>query len=74
MNQISLSSSVAEIFKCWPRVIELFTQYRMSCPGCYLSEFEELENALRIYGIPKEQFLESLQAIIENDFEKGKYP
>jgi len=49
----------------WPQTVELFLHYRMSCPGCYLAEFEHLENALFVYNIPKEPFLESLKKIIE---------
>ena len=66
--KITLSSPVKEILKQWPQTVELFLQFRMSCPGCCLAEFEYLENALHIYNIPKEPFLESLQKIID----KGK--
>ena len=64
MNQDRLSNVVAEIFERWPNTVNLFLQNRMSCPGCYLAKFEQLDGALLIYDIPSQEFLEALEQII----------
>lgn len=65
MDKITASSNIGEIFERWPNTVDLFLQFRMGCPGCYLSGFENLKTALQIYNIPYEPFLKNLLEIIE---------
>jgi hybrid cluster-associated redox disulfide protein len=69
MKKVVLSSTIQEIFDQWPQTIGIFLQYRMSCPGCFLSYFEELEDALRVYDIPKQPFLEELYQVLQQQNE-----
>ena len=57
--------SVSHIFNRFPKTVEFFVLHRMSCPGCYMAEFDSLETVLNIYNFHPELFLESLEEIIK---------
>jgi hybrid cluster-associated redox disulfide protein len=63
----NLSGSVEGLFERWPGAIELFIQYQMACPGCYLAEFESLAGAMQVYQVEPEPFLDDLQRIISEN-------
>jgi hybrid cluster-associated redox disulfide protein len=65
MDTITTESNIGEILDQWPIITRIFIEYHMSCPGCYLSSFEILEDALKIYGIPVEQFISNLNRVID---------
>jgi hybrid cluster-associated redox disulfide protein len=57
--------SITEILDCWPEVIPVFISYKMACVGCSLADFMTLEDALDIYHLNKEQFIEEFQNTIQ---------
>ncbi len=58
---------IADIFERWPEAVRLFVAYRMYCPGCDLTSYETLEDAMRVYGIPRIAFVQELNIIIQNE-------
>ena len=65
MDEITIESNIGEILDQWPKITKIFIDYHMNCPGCYLSSFEILEDALKIYGIPVEGFISNLNGVID---------
>jgi len=64
---ITLDSTIAEIMELHPDTIPVFLEHRMICVGCQMAIFDTLEDALRNYGYPPEQFLGELNQISEAD-------
>ena len=65
MDKITIESNIGEILDHWPQLTKIFIEYQMSCPGCYLSSFEILEDAMEIYGVPEERFISSLNGAVD---------
>jgi hybrid cluster-associated redox disulfide protein len=65
-KQISLQSSVAELLSRWPEAIPVFLEYKLNCVGCSMSDFETLADAIEIYQLPREQFIDDLEQAIQN--------
>lgn len=64
MKAITDDLIIAEVLDIWPEVIPVFFKYRMSCVGCAMSPFETLSDAIRIYKISHDQFVEELNRSI----------
>ncbi len=69
MNERTITPDLrmADITNTWPMTIPVFLKYRMICVGCYMSSFDTLEDALKIYGLPVEQVLDELNLVIQTD-------
>ncbi len=63
---ITLHLTISAILERWPEVIPVFLNHKMSCVGCTLADFMTLEDALEIYKLEKEPFIEQLTQAIEN--------
>jgi hybrid cluster-associated redox disulfide protein len=57
--------SVSEILDTWPEVIPVFLTHKMACVGCSVADFMTLEDALDIYKLNEESFIEELEKIIK---------
>jgi hybrid cluster-associated redox disulfide protein len=64
-SQVSASQIVQDIMIRWPQTIPVFLGHRMNCVGCNMAAFEVLEDALDIYCLPVEPFMEQLNQIIK---------
>ena len=60
-----LQMSITDILDRWPEVIPVFLSHKMACVGCSLADFMTLEDALDIYHLNKEQFIEEFQNTIQ---------
>lgn len=65
MNKINKNTIIHEIFEQWPQTAALFNQYGMSCPGCFMDQFERLEAALGIYQVPVEAFMREINEMVK---------
>ena len=65
-DSISPHLTISAILEHWPEVIHVFLNHKMSCVGCSLADFMTLEDALEIYKLEKEPFIEQLNTVIEN--------
>ena len=58
--------SITEILNRWPEVIPVFLKHKMACVGCSLADFMTLEDALDIYQLNEEQFIEEIKNTIQS--------
>ena len=65
-NSISLQMTISEILDHWPEIIPIFLNHRMACVGCSLADFMTLEDALDIYHLNKESFIEEIENAIQS--------
>ena len=64
-DSISLQMTISEIFDRWPEIIPIFLNRRMACVGCSLADFMTLEDALEIYHLNMESFIEEIENAIQ---------
>ncbi len=61
---INPQKTIQEIAEEYPEVIEtLIVEYGFHCVGCFVSEFETLEEGARVHGIEGEYFKELLDTL-----------
>ena len=65
-DQVSISPhlTISAILDRWPEVIPIFINHKMACVGCSLADFMTLEDALEIYHLEKEPFIEQIKQAI----------
>ena len=64
-DSISPHLTISDILGRWPEVIPIFIKHKMACVGCSLSDFMTLEDALEIYHLEKEPFIEQIKQAIQ---------
>jgi len=57
--------TISEILDRWPEIIPIFLNRRMACVGCSLADFMTLEDALEIYHLNMESFIEEIENAIQ---------
>jgi hybrid cluster-associated redox disulfide protein len=57
--------TISAILERWPEVIPIFIKHKMACVGCSLADFMTLEDALEIYQLEKEPFIEQIKEAIQ---------
>ncbi len=63
---LHLQLSVAELLSEHPECIPLFLGKHMACVGCQMAPFDTLADAARNYGLPDEDFLAEVRAVVES--------
>ena len=71
-DSIALHLTITVILERWPEVIPVFLNHKMSCVGCSLADFMTLEDALEIYKLEKETFIERLTRAIEKNMSEAE--
>ncbi len=61
---IKPQTSVADILEQYPQTVPIFLEHRMNCIGCDVNQFETLEAAADIYGIPLDTLLTEIDRSI----------
>jgi hybrid cluster-associated redox disulfide protein len=56
--------SVAEVLRQWPETIPVFIKYHLGCVGCSMADFDTLVDAVQIYKLPRQEFLNDLETAI----------
>ena len=64
-DSIFLQMTISEILEGWPEIIPIFLNRRMACVGCSLADFMTLEDALDIYHLNMESFIEEIENAIQ---------
>ncbi len=64
MDRVTAEMTVEEILNKWPDTVPVFMRHRMACVGCDLAGFETLAEAMDIYGLDLDAFLDELQHAI----------
>lgn len=74
MAQIKRDINISELAINYPEIVDfLILEYGFHCVGCFVSEFENLEEGARVHGIVGDDFEEMLAVINAkaNDIAKG---
>jgi len=51
---------VDEVMRRWPETIRVFLDFRMSCVGCPIARFHDIDDACREHGTDRQSFLAAL--------------
>jgi hybrid cluster-associated redox disulfide protein len=62
---------IDEILEQWPGTIYLFMEYKMACVGCSMAAFDTLEDALKVYDLPQEAVLISLNKQVAETYRRN---
>lgn len=57
---------ISELLETWPRTAVLFQKRNMACLGCVVAPFYTIDDAITIYGLNREKFLNELAQLINN--------
>ncbi|WP_420644373.1 DUF1858 domain-containing protein [Candidatus Leptofilum sp.] len=56
---------ISDLLEMWPETAVLFKQHNMACVGCAVAPFYSVDDAISIYGLPREDFLQELLSLIQ---------
>lgn len=63
-HKISTDILISELSNQYPEVVNfLIYEYGFHCVGCFISEFETLEEGAQVHGIIGEDFVEMMDRI-----------
>lgn len=60
-HPIELTDNLQETLDRRPRVLPVFLERRMACPGCDMAPFETVADAADAYHLPRPAFLAALR-------------
>lgn len=52
---------VEDVMSRWPATIRVFLDFKMSCVGCPIASFHDVDDACREHGIDRDRFLAALR-------------
>jgi hybrid cluster-associated redox disulfide protein len=58
---ITPNNTIAELLGAHPAAAGVLVRYRMHCVGCDIAQFETIEDACGIYGVPIEEFFGAIE-------------
>ena len=59
-------TTVSDLLAQWPETAVLFKKYNMACVGCVVAPFYSVDDAIAIYGLAREEFLNGLLELIND--------
>ncbi len=57
--------TIADLLRRWPKTAVLFQKHNMACVGCVVAPFYSVEDAISIYGLSRDVFLEELMQLMQ---------
>jgi len=73
MAQIKRDINISELAINYPEIVDfLILEYGFHCVGCFVADFENLEEGARVHGIVDQDFDEMLAVINEKAQEIDK--
>ena len=51
---------ISELLEKWPETAVLFKKHNMACLGCVVAPFYSVDDAISIYGLARDPFLNEL--------------
>jgi len=69
---IDPETTVSELMRRHPQVIDLFVRRRMLCVGCPCQAYHTLADVVRLYGFDRDEFLATITRAIKNKKRRGK--
>ena len=64
LEQIA-NETVEDLLKKWPETADVFNRYGMACVGCVVAPFYSVGDAIEIYHLDRDEFLNALQKAIK---------
>lgn len=61
---ISSHLLVGDVMQRWPATIRVFLDFRMSCVGCPIASFHDIEDSCREHGVDRNDFLTALNKAV----------
>lgn len=58
--------TIEELLQQWPQTAQVFHDYQMACVGCVMAPFYNVIDAISIYSLDEEPFLDDLIQAIED--------
>ena len=55
---------VGDVMHRWPATVRIFLDYRLSCIGCPISGFHDIDDACREHGVDRDSFLAALNRAV----------
>lgn len=55
-------SLVEDVMSRWPETVRVFLDFKMSCVGCPIASFHDIDDACREHGVDRGDFLAALMA------------
>lgn len=65
-QRIDPGTLIGEIMEQWPQTVPVFIKYQMGCAGCSLAKFETLDDAMKNYQTPVEEFLREIDLLLKD--------
>jgi hybrid cluster-associated redox disulfide protein len=56
----TLQTNMAKLLEDAPQCIPVLLKYHMGCVGCAMAPFDTINDVIRIYSLPQEEFLSDL--------------
>jgi hybrid cluster-associated redox disulfide protein len=57
-------TTISELLDKWPETAVAFQKYNMACVGCVVAPFYTVADAISIYSLDREQFLNELALLM----------
>jgi hybrid cluster-associated redox disulfide protein len=54
---------VDDVMRRWPATIRVFLDFKMSCVGCPIAGFHDIDDACREHGADRQSFLSALSSV-----------
>lgn len=68
MNKFDKDMTIGDAMAIHPKVKDVFAGFHLGgCSHCSINEFETIAQVTGGYGVPLEQFLETLESLVEED-------
>lgn len=64
-TKITKDMGIIDIVQQYPQTLEVFQKYGLGCIGCAAARFENLEAGAKVHGIDVDDFINDLNAAIE---------
>ena len=61
------NETVEDLLKKWPETADVFNRYGMACVGCVVAPFYSVGNAIEIYNLDRDEFLDALLQAIKSE-------
>jgi hybrid cluster-associated redox disulfide protein len=63
-TNILAEMTIEELLRQWPATAVIFHKHHMACVGCAVAPFYTALDAAQVYGLPPEELLAEIQAVI----------
>jgi len=66
LEQIA-NETVENLLNRWPKTADVFRRYGMACVGCAVAPFYSVGDAIEIYNLSRDEFLNEIKMAIKSE-------